>query len=334
MGKTLSICVPSYNMEKYIRRNIESFLDSGCLNDLELIVVNDGSKDSTLSIAREYEALYPQTIVVIDKNNGHYGSCINAALKIATGKYFRIVDADDWVNTESLRSFISLLRDNDADCFITKYSTYSELSGKTHSMDMNASIMGRTLKIDEIEINPSFLHMHCITWRKEHLMSIHYSQTEGICYTDLEYGCLPMLSARTIYFTDLVLYQYFIGRQDQSVAPGVVAKNFDQFVTVYNRLKNYTYVSMNTKTDQIKKCYYQTLLGFMMPTHIFHDYRNREHDSFLRGEVTLLLMKGYVFSDFLFPVDRKMTKYVKSWYNGGVFDKLILFIQRCRTRKL
>ena len=109
MSKVLSVCVPSYNMEKYLNRCIDSFLVPEVLDRLELIIVNDGSTDKTLSIANDYKARYPQTIVVIDKPNGHYGSCVNASLKVATGKYFRIVDADDWVDSKAMVEFVHAL---------------------------------------------------------------------------------------------------------------------------------------------------------------------------------------------------------------------------------
>ena len=98
----MSICIPSYNMEQYLSRCVDSMLVDEVLDQLEIIIVNDGSKDGTLAIANDYKQRYPQSVVVIDKPNGHYGSCINASLKVATGKYFRIVDADDWVDSQWL----------------------------------------------------------------------------------------------------------------------------------------------------------------------------------------------------------------------------------------
>ena len=92
--KILSIVVPTYNVEKYLERCIDSLVyDEKVLNDLEILIVNDGSKDNSLQIAKKYEKQYPNTIKVIDKENGGHGSTINAGLKVATGKYFRVIDS-------------------------------------------------------------------------------------------------------------------------------------------------------------------------------------------------------------------------------------------------
>ena len=94
--KVLSLCIPSYNMEAYLGRCVDSLLAEEVIDKLEIIIVNDGSKDRTLEIANAYRDRYPQSVVVVDKPNGHYGSTVNAALKVATGRYFRLLDADDW----------------------------------------------------------------------------------------------------------------------------------------------------------------------------------------------------------------------------------------------
>ena len=120
MAKLLTIIIPTYNMEKYLRRCIDSLLVSEENRaSLEVLVVNDGSRDASSAIGHEYEANYPQAIRVIDKDNGNYGSCINRGLKETTGKYVRILDADDYYLTENLNQFISMLKDTDADLLLT-----------------------------------------------------------------------------------------------------------------------------------------------------------------------------------------------------------------------
>ena len=104
--KLLSIVVPTYNMSAYLCRCLDSVTRDDVPDTLELIVVNDGSTDNSLSIMQEYAKKRPDIINIIDKTNGHYGSCVNAALKVATGKYFRILDADDWLDTEQLIQFL------------------------------------------------------------------------------------------------------------------------------------------------------------------------------------------------------------------------------------
>ena len=113
--KILTITVPAYNAEKYLDRCLQSFLVPEILDALEVLVINDGSRDSTSDIASRYVNQYPDTFHLINKKNGGHGSGINCGIAHATGKYFKIVDADDWLNTEVLAQYIGLLRTVDTD---------------------------------------------------------------------------------------------------------------------------------------------------------------------------------------------------------------------------
>ena len=104
--KLLSFVVPSYNSEKYLNKCVDSLLKGG--EDVEIIIVNDGSKDNTIKIAREYEEKYPSIIKVVDKENGGHGSGINSGLEVATGLYFKCVDSDDWVDEDALKKLKKL----------------------------------------------------------------------------------------------------------------------------------------------------------------------------------------------------------------------------------
>ena len=106
--KYLSFVVPSYNASKYLDKVIPSLLVGG--DDVEIIVVNDGSKDNTLEIAKRYEALYPNIVKAVDKENGGHGSTINKALEIATGLYFKCVDADDWLEENALKTLLAKIK--------------------------------------------------------------------------------------------------------------------------------------------------------------------------------------------------------------------------------
>ena len=123
MNKILTIVVPTYNVEKYLSRCLDSLLyDEKTNKKLEIIVVNDGSKDNSLKIANEYKEKYPDSVLVIDKENGGHGSTINAGLKIATGKYFRVIDSDDWVNIDEFPSYINDLEKLNSDIVLTNFS--------------------------------------------------------------------------------------------------------------------------------------------------------------------------------------------------------------------
>ena len=108
--KLLTIAVPAYNMEKYLSRCLNSILLDGQQDYLEVILINDGSKDNTLAIAREYEKKYPDILTVVDKPNGGWGTAINKAIGLASGRYFKILDSDDWFDSKALVEFIELLK--------------------------------------------------------------------------------------------------------------------------------------------------------------------------------------------------------------------------------
>ena len=118
--KLLTISIAAYNAEEYLANCLESLVKSKFLNEIEIIVVNDGSKDNTKDIGEEYARKYPYSICVINKENGGYGSTIEASLSRATGKYFKLLDSDDYFSTEGLDALISKLAESEADTVITK----------------------------------------------------------------------------------------------------------------------------------------------------------------------------------------------------------------------
>ena len=122
--KLLTLVIPTYNMEKYLTKCLESVTAPCIPPTLEVIVVNDGSKDRSLDIMKAFQQKRPDIIRIIDKENGHYGSCINAGLQMAKGKYFRPLDADDWMDTEVLSKLLNVLKNCDTDLFITLRTEY------------------------------------------------------------------------------------------------------------------------------------------------------------------------------------------------------------------
>ena len=105
--KYLTFAIPCYNSAEYMSHAVESILIGG--EDVEILIVNDGSQDETLQIAKQYEEKYPDIVRVIDKENGGHGDAVNAGLRNATGKYFKVVDSDDWVDEQSLRKIMETL---------------------------------------------------------------------------------------------------------------------------------------------------------------------------------------------------------------------------------
>jgi glycosyltransferase involved in cell wall biosynthesis len=241
MEKTISIIIPTYNVEKYLSRCLVSVLNHKWDKDIEVIIVNDGSTDGSLDIALEYQKEYPLVLTIIDKKNGNYGSTINVALPIAKGKYIKILDADDWFGSEEFGYFIEQLKNIDSDLIITDY-TINYISGKKKKIYHKVNIEYDTNYDFSIMLHSSKLlnlQMHAVSYRTELLRSINYKQTEDISYTDLEWVFYPMFFIKTIKIINIDLYQYFVGREGQTVNLLVTLKNIRHYFIIVDRMCSY-----------------------------------------------------------------------------------------------
>lgn len=225
MNKLLTIVIPTYNMQAYLHRCLDSLLVSDeLMQSLEVLVINDGSKDNSSAIAHEYEEKYPNTFHVIDKENGNYGSCVNCGLKEATGKYIKVLDADDWFDTEALEAYIGKLSSTDVDMIITPYWIVDEQGIMQKEMVFD-------LEYDKVfsfqsYTNPAvYFAMHALTYRTDMLRSMNYTQTEGISYTDTEWVFYPQHAVDTCVYLPYNLYRYVVGREGQTMDPKVLIKS-------------------------------------------------------------------------------------------------------------
>jgi glycosyltransferase involved in cell wall biosynthesis len=329
MSKVLSVCVPSYNMEKYLNRCVDSFLVPEILNRLELIIVSDGSTDNTLSIANDYKARYPQTIVVIDKPNGHYGSCVNASLKVATGKYFRIVDADDWVDSNALVTFINKLETIDVDCVCTKYTIHNLRDETTITKELEIE-SNKLLNLNEFRLPKECLHMHNLTYSLSLLNTTNYKPTKGICYTDTEYACIPLSYSTKMCYIDISLYQYYIGRDDQSMSQAVLQKNFKHLVQVINRLlsiheKN---LPFNKNENLIWSALLRRLIVLATPSYILNGIYDKEIDNTLRESIKKLYQMNIYLPDDVFRNRFHGIPYVSLWYHAKSYSWVVFILFR------
>lgn len=206
-------------MEQYISRCIDSLLIKNGIDKIEILVINDGSKDRSSEIAHSYNHKYPNSIFVIDKENGNYGSCINAGLKTATGKYIKILDSDDYFNPTDFEGLIPLLERSNVDAVITNHTIITP-KGKT--LWKHPYHNGQIINLNES--CPAYFPMHSVLYRTNFLKQFDYHQTEGISYTDQEWILYPMLKASTLQYLDLDVYQYCMDREGQTMDPSVFAK--------------------------------------------------------------------------------------------------------------
>jgi len=319
MSKLLSICIPSYNMEQYLNRCVDSMLVDEVLDRLEIIIVNDGSKDGTLAIANDYKQRYPQSVVVVDKPNGHYGSCVNAALKVATGKYFRTVDADDWVDSQALVALVRKLDELDVDCVCTKF-TFIYHDDKVQVIKMEAPF-GKVLDLDQYIVPECAMHMHCLTYSLDLFKRIGYTQTEGICYTDMEYVYFMLSCAQNIYFMNVSLYQYNLGRDGQSMDNSVLIKNNGQYVTLIKSLEAWHKKNMpfNNNEQHVYSAVIRfSLISFALPHYLFNYDYNQEKDKLFRRVYKDLEKSGTLqFPDIH---SKRVVMMIKLWSHSGLLS--------------
>lgn len=229
--KLISFVIPCFNSEDYMEHAINSILVGG--DNIEIIIVNDGSSDNTLKIARIYEKKYPNIIKVIDKKNGGHGSGVNAGLEVATGKYFKIVDSDDWVDEDSLKKVITTLKDITPDMLIVNYVYEKMGSAKEinyrHILPENKIFTWDETKKFKIS---TYLLMHSIIYKTSILKKINLKLPEHTFYVDNIFVYYPLPHIKKMYYLNIPFYRYFIGRDNQSVNQSVMIKRVDQQIRV------------------------------------------------------------------------------------------------------
>lgn len=236
--KYLSVAVPCYNSAEYMERAVDSLLEGG--EDVEILIVNDGSRDNTLEIARGYERQYPSIVRVIDKENGGHGDAVNVGLAKASGMYFKVVDSDDWVDRNALMKILDLLKEwyhqgNLPDMLISNY--VYEKTGENHTRVIhyrNVLPQNKILKwgdIGRFGIS-QYILMHSVIYRTELLRECGLELPKHTFYVDNIYVYYPLPHVRTLYYLDVNFYRYFIGREDQSVNEKNMIQRVDQQVFV------------------------------------------------------------------------------------------------------
>lgn len=219
MEKLITVSIAAYNKEAYLDRCVQSLLVPS-LDKVEIIIMNDGSTDRTSEIAHKYAERYPDSVRVIDKPNGHYGSCANASLKVADGKYFKLLDADDYFDVEEFEKFVSGLENAEADMIITTHVICNISPIEISAQNVEFGKVYRQSEIDFRKMGMAeCLGMHGLTYRLDVLRRVHLTLTEGCSATDAEYAYYPIRACDTVMFFPhwLYMYQTDIEGQDTSI---------------------------------------------------------------------------------------------------------------------
>ena len=265
--KLLTIAIPSYNSENYLSKCIESLLPGG--EDVEILVVNDGSKDNTSAIGHEYEAKYPGIVKVIDKENGGHGSAVNAGVEHATGLFFKVVDSDDWVKKSAYLEILEKLKDfagSDViiDMLISNFVYEKEGAAKKKVMRYAHALPKDTVFTwNDVGhfFKGQYILMHSVIYRTKLLRECGMKLPDHTFYVDNIFVYEPLPYVKNMYYMDVNFYRYYIGREDQSVNEKVMIGRVDQQLRVNKLMIDYTV--RNRKMIFVNKRLKQYMLNYL-----------------------------------------------------------------------
>lgn len=236
--KLLTVAIPCYNSQEYMKHAIESALVGG--EDIEILIVDDGSKDDTAKIADEFEAQYPGIIRAIHQENGGHGEAVNTGLRNAKGLYYKVLDSDDWLDRDALLRVMDQLRQmvkegRMVDMFLANY-VYEKPSEHKHKVIRYEGVFPEEevfgwSDIKRFKISQNIL-MHSVIYRTQMLHECGLELPKHTFYVDNIFAFQPFPYVEKLYYMDENLYHYFIGRDDQSVNEKVMIGRIDQQIRV------------------------------------------------------------------------------------------------------
>lgn len=236
MKKILTVSIAAYNVSGVLKTTLDSLLlDKNYAAKLEVLIVNDGSTDSTRMIAKEYEKKYSNVFKVIDKENGGYGSTINMAIKHASGKYFKQLDGDDWYLKENLPAFLEFLDKCEADLVLSPFYEVYEPHLNYVLVDHHTQILQEGQNIKQLLYTDDVL-MHELTITTELLRNKKIEISEHCFYTDNEYTFLPLCKAEKIARFPHPVYCYRLGKEGQSVSLSGIRRHYKDTIIVAQKI--------------------------------------------------------------------------------------------------
>ncbi|MBF0776322.1 glycosyl transferase [Streptococcus azizii] len=233
----LTIAIPSYNAQDYLHYCVHSLIIGGDL--VEILIINDGSTDQTQVIAENLANRYPNVRAIYQDNKGH-GGAVNTGIREAKGRYFKVVDSDDWVDTRAYLKILETLARLDGqgqsvDAFISNFVYEKEGQSRKKRMDyQNVLPENRIFGWDEVGAfsKGQYMMMHSLIYRTDLLREVGLILPEHTFYVDNIFVFTPLQAVQTMYYLPVDFYRYFIGRNDQSVNESVMIKRIDQQIKV------------------------------------------------------------------------------------------------------
>lgn len=278
--KVLTVLVPVYNTELYIKRCLDSVLLKEVLDDIEVITVSDGSQDSSVDIIKDYLKKYPKTLRLIEKENGGHGSTINRGLEEATGKYFKVLDSDDWVNPVDFIEFVKRLKNEDADLVVTDYQQehiYNQTVVPYKYKDLEENKVYSFNKFNIDILHGEYFVMATSTYKLDVLKKSNLHLLEKTFYVDMQYNIEPIINVNTFVYYELSIYRYYIGRKEQSVNTESFIRNYPSHEKVMIYLIEY-YKNNRSELTKNKQKYIEMILNYMINTHYsIQTVYNKDH---------------------------------------------------------
>ena len=284
--KLLSIAIPCYNSQDYMESCIESLLVGG--EEVEILIVDDGSSDRTAEIADDYARKYPTIVKAIHQENGGHGEAVNAGIRNATGLYFKVVDSDDWVNKEAyvqiLKTLYELLRGpQTVDLLISNFVYEKQGATRKKIMQYRKCLpQDRIFGWEEVKHMPKgkYLLMHSMIYRTKLLHECNLELPKHTFYVDNIYVYYPLPHVRTLYYLNVDFYRYFIGREDQSVNEKVMIGRIDQQLFVTKRMIEMYELRMIT-SKKLRK-YMINYLAIMMTVSSILCIRSKKQENLVK----------------------------------------------------
>lgn len=276
--KVLSVVIPAYNVAQYLNQCLGSFLEETILENVEVIIINDGSNlDDTEKIGKDFEKNYPQTFRYIYKENGGHGSVINRGIIEASGDYFRVLDGDDWFDINQLKALVQKLKSTDADIVIENHVRINDKTKKEKIVGFNIvydNEMKMKKGINDLNKNNEHYSLHSMIIKSEILKNNNILVDEKVFYEDMEFVLYPIPYINTIIFFNTHSYYYRVGNINQSISYKGFQKNIEDHLLVLDHLICYTnkICDMKLENEIIEYISRRVTLAIMTQYRIFYSY--------------------------------------------------------------
>lgn len=327
--KLLSFAVPCYNSESYMERCLQSLLTAG--DEAEIIIIDDGSSDRTAEIADGYAVRYPNVVKVVHQENGGHGEGVNVGLKNAEGLYYKVVDSDDMLDPAALRVFINTVKehlaaDNAADLYIVNFIYDKETSHKKFVRNYKKNLPVNTFftweDVKRFQTSEMLL-MHSIVYKTELLRASGTHLPKHTFYVDNIFSYKPLPFMQKLYYLDVDLYLYYIGREDQSVNLQNILKRYEQQIRVMKAMADaYSYDEICKQKKGLKRYMLHSLSIIMLLTQMFTSCGNDNRKKRKKDLKELWL--------YLKERDIKLYRHIRT----RTYNALIAWMPFCMVRKV